>query len=45
MQHFGAKTRLLDFSDSLFVAVYMALYGANNSDASVWALNKNMIRV
>lgn len=44
MQHFGAKTRLLDFSDSLFVAVYMALYGANNSDASVWALNKNMIR-
>lgn len=44
MQHFGAKTRLLDFSDSLFVALYMALYGSSRTDAAVWALNKNMIR-
>lgn len=44
MQHFGSKTRLLDFSDSMFVALYMALYGASNSDAAVWALNKSVIK-
>jgi hypothetical protein len=43
MQHFGAKTRLLDFSNSIYVALYMAIYGSNNTDAAVWALNKNMI--
>ncbi len=44
MQHYGAKTRLMDFTNSLFVALYMALYGANNADASVWAFNKYMIK-
>lgn len=44
MQHYGAKTRLMDFTNSLFVALYMALYGANNADPSVWAFNKYMIK-
>ena len=44
MQHFGAKTRLLDFSDSMFVALYMAIYGDFRADAAIWALNKTMIR-
>lgn len=44
MQHFGAKTRLLDFSDSMFVALYMAIYGDFGADAAIWALNKTMIR-
>lgn len=44
MQHFGTKTRMLDFTDSLFVAIFMALDGANNCDSAVWALNKNIIR-
>lgn len=44
MQHFGTKTRLLDFSDSMFVALYMAIYGDFGADAAIWALNKTMIR-
>lgn len=39
MQHYGAVTRLVDFTDSLFVATHMAIY-ESNSDASVWAINK-----
>lgn len=44
MQHYGAKTRLMDFTNSLFVALYMALYGTSNADSSVWAFNKCMIK-
>ena len=44
MQHFGAKTRLLDFSNSLFISLYMALYGSWGTDAAIWAINKDMIR-
>lgn len=39
MQHYGAVTRLVDFTDSLFVATHMAIY-ESNSDASVWAINR-----
>lgn len=39
MQHYGAVTRLVDFTDSFFVATHMAVY-ESNSDASVWAINK-----
>lgn len=38
MQHYGAPTRLLDFTYSLFVAVYFALIDAKG-DASIWAVN------
>lgn len=44
MQHYGAKTRLLDFSYSLYVALYMALYGAFGSDVAVWAINVKMLQ-
>lgn len=43
MQHYGAKTRLLDFTQSLYVALYMALYGSNTSDFAIWGLNCHMI--
>lgn len=42
MQHYGAATRLVDFTDSFFVATHMAVY-ESNSDAAVWALNKNVL--
>ncbi|MBQ0090415.1 MAG: FRG domain-containing protein [Prevotellaceae bacterium] len=44
MQHYGAKTRLLDFSYSLYVALYMALYGDFGKDLVVWAININMLQ-
>lgn len=44
MQHYGAKTRLLDFSYSLYVALYMALYGDFGKDVAVWAININMLQ-
>lgn len=40
MQHFGSPTRLLDFSDSIFVALYMALDGAYAENSAIWAVNK-----
>ncbi len=43
MQHYGTRTRLMDFTQSLFVALYMALYGADNSDFAIWGLNCDMI--
>lgn len=41
MQHFGAPTRLLDFSESLFVALYMALDGFFSDSCAIWAVNKS----
>jgi hypothetical protein len=38
MQHHGAPTRILDFTYSLYVAVYFALEDASG-DAAVWAIN------
>lgn len=40
MQHFGTPTRLLDFSASIFVALYMALDGSYTENSVVWAVNK-----
>lgn len=42
MQHYGAATRLLDFSKSLFVAIRMAIAN-NESNSAVWAINKNIL--
>jgi hypothetical protein len=38
MQHYGAPSRLLDFTYSIYVAAYFALEHAD-SDSAVWAVN------
>jgi hypothetical protein len=38
MQHYGAPTRLLDFTYSIYVAAYFALEAADD-DSVVWAIN------
>ncbi|MFT4072799.1 MAG: FRG domain-containing protein [Dysgonamonadaceae bacterium] len=40
MQHYGCPTRMLDFSNSLFVALFMAIDNYSFDSSSVWALNK-----
>ncbi|UZH54862.1 FRG domain-containing protein [Salinimicrobium tongyeongense] len=42
MQHYGASTRLLDFTDSFFVATFMAL-SESFCDSSIWAINNHII--
>lgn len=43
MQHYGAPTRLLDFSSSIFVALYFATI-ESKIESSIWCLNKIQIR-
>jgi len=38
MQHYGASTRLLDFSHSFYVAAYFAFENATK-DSAIWAVN------
>lgn len=40
MQHYGCPTRLLDFSDSIFVALFMALTDNYGEDSAIWAVRK-----
>lgn len=39
MQHYGSATRLLDFSYSIFVAIYMAVIDTSGNGV-LWAVNK-----
>ena len=39
MQHYGAKTRLLDWTESAFVAAYFAVAREDESDGQLWVLN------
>jgi hypothetical protein len=43
MQHYGAPTRMLDFSYSLYVALFMAIDNSYYDNSSIWAINKNII--
>jgi hypothetical protein len=41
MQHYGAPTRLLDWTLSPWVACYFAVQGEDDHDAAVWAFNQD----
>ncbi|GGH04284.1 hypothetical protein GCM10011416_24190 [Polaribacter pacificus] len=42
MQHYGASTRLIDFTDSFFVATQMAI-SESYTDSAVWGINKHTL--
>ena len=44
MQHYGAPTRMLDFSFSPYVALYFALSGAHKEDAVVYCINHKKMK-
>lgn len=41
MQHYGAPTRMLDFTYSLYVAVFMAMKDCFEGSASIWCIRKD----
>ena len=43
MQHYGAPTRLLDWSRSQYVAAYFAVRDHFDEDGFIWALNPHII--
>lgn len=43
MQHYGARTRMLDFSYSVYVALFMALDESYCDKSAVWAVNKSVL--
>lgn len=44
MQHYGACTRLLDATESIFVALFMASQNPfGKTDGAIWAINKNIL--
>ena len=42
MQHYGTKTRALDFTQNLLIALYFAITDAQK-DAALWVLDKKMM--
>lgn len=40
MQHYGAPTRMIDFSHSLFIALYFAVYESFSKESTIWCLNQ-----
>lgn len=45
MQHYGSPTRMLDFSHSLFVALFMAIECYSFDKSAIWALNSTRLRM
>jgi hypothetical protein len=43
MQHHGAPTRLVDFTESVFIGAYFAIM-SSTSDAAVWAVDRLKLR-
>lgn len=43
MQHHGSPTRLLDFTYSIFIAMYFACIDSDNT-SSIWAINRYTLR-
>ena len=43
MQHYGSPTRMLDFSCSMYVALFMAIDGSFYDKSSIWALNTDVL--
>jgi hypothetical protein len=43
MQHYGAPTRLLDFSYSMYVALFMAMDNVFSDEYSLWCINTNVL--
>lgn len=43
MQHYGAPTRLLDFTYSLYVALFMCLDGFQDDYCCLWAINRTFL--
>jgi FRG domain len=43
MQHYGAPTRLLDFTYSHYVAAFFAFEKATSGDVAIWAVNTEWI--
>lgn len=39
MQHYGAPTRLLDWTRSIYVATYFAVIESPDKDGAIWAVN------
>lgn len=43
MQHYGSPTRMLDFSYSMYIALFMAIDGSFHPKSAIWALNKHVL--
>lgn len=43
MQHYGAPTRLLDFTQSIYIAAYFAIIDSY-SESSIWGVNQIFLR-
>lgn len=44
MQHYGSPTRMLDFTYSMYVALFMAMDNVFSDEYSLWCLNLNVLK-
>ncbi|KQC10062.1 MAG: hypothetical protein APR62_12760 [Smithella sp. SDB] len=44
MRHFGAPTRLVDFTYSYYIAAYFAFSNLGDEDRAVWAIDQDWLR-